>query len=581
MTKITIHTGDILQIIETFPDNSIHCVITSPPYWGLRDYGVAGQIGLEPTIEEYVAKMVAVFREVRRVLRPDGTLWLNLGDSYAGSGGAGGDYNEGGLKAGQPKFPGKGSKGIRGGSPKHADYSCTDQPNRYPLPGLKAKDLCLVPQRVAKALQEPYYTGKIKSEADRIWLAAIIDGEGSIFLHRQPEGTITGRGRRSFRSQDNFCAGIAISNCSEALVQRAAQIFGNGSLQHTPMHGNRRDHYQSRITGNLAKNILREVYPYLVAKQQEARLCIGCPPSGDKATAHWVALKELHKKGVSTVDCAAPDPRELWEPGWYLRSDIIWAKPNPMPESCTDRPTKAHEHIFLLTKSAKYFYDAEAVREAQSQGTFDRYKPGEKIPTFNKMGGSDRKCQSFADATPVAILPNGRNLRSVWTIATSPFPEAHFATYPPELVRRCVAAGTSEKGCCPKCGAPWVRVVEKKGGTTGKSWHPHTDDLGKGMSTYSGCSGGFGNQKDADGQAYQVTTTGWRPTCTCDAGEPVPCVCLDPFGGSGTTGLVAAKMGRDAVLIELKPEYAAMAAQRIRKDLGMLAEIEIRESIIP
>ncbi len=263
---LTILTGDAIQQLRTLPDESVQCCVTSPPYWGLRDYGTNGQLGLEKTPEEYVAKMVEIFREVRRVLRKDGTLWLNLGDSYWG----GGNGPAGNFGVSDETRPNN-SKGKT--YPKHD--------------ALKPKDLCGIPWRVAFALQ-----------AD----------------------------------------------------------------------------------------------------------------------------------------------------GWWLRSDIIWAKPNPMPESVTDRPTKAHEYLFLLTKSANYFYDAEAIKEPQTEGTLFRFGNG-KAPRKPgiKEGGSDRKTHAFDAATPLAILEGGRNKRSVWTVATAPYPEAHFATYPPDLIKPCIMAGT-------KCG---------------------------------------------------------------------------------------------------------------------------------
>ncbi len=152
----------------------------------------------------------------------------------------------------------------------------------------------------------------------------------------------------------------------------------------------------------------------------------------------------------------------LQDDGWYLRRDIIWHKPNPMPESATDRPSTAHEYIFLLTKQPHYFYDANATRERQSEGTFARYKPGENIPTYNKSGDSDRKNETFSRAATKAILPEGRNMRSVWTIPTQPFGGAHYATYPEKLVEPCIKAGSSERGECPACGAPWERVVHQE-----------------------------------------------------------------------------------------------------------------------
>ena len=266
-----IHNEDCLATMARMDDNSIDCCITSPPYWGLRDYQVDGQLGLESTPEKYSSKMVLIFSEVKRVLKKKGTLWINLGDSYNGSGGAGGDYSEGGLKAGQPRY---GKKLTN---------------------SLKPKDLCGIPWRVAFALQ-----------AD----------------------------------------------------------------------------------------------------------------------------------------------------GWYLRSDIIWAKPNPMPESVTDRPTKAHEYIFLMSKNAKYYYDADAIREEHSQASQERMRypvlaKGGKCESAqgDKFIASQLSSQTRADGTPkMQYNPSGRNKRTVWHVATQPYKEAHFATYPEKLIEPCVLAG------CPKDG---------------------------------------------------------------------------------------------------------------------------------
>ena len=365
--------GDCLESLKKLESGSIQCCITSPPYWGLRDYGVDGQLGLEKTPEEYVAKMVAIFAEVKRILRDDGTLWLNLGDSYAGSGKGIGSEPD-------PKWD-----KARNDESKHK----TDWSNI----GLKPKDLVGVPWRVAFALQ-----------AD----------------------------------------------------------------------------------------------------------------------------------------------------GWYLRSDIIWNKPNPMPESVKDRPTKSHEYIFLLSKKQTYYYDQEAVRESQSEGTIDRYKNNNKIPSYNKTGGSARKSDSFTASTPMAILTNGRNLRSVWTFATQPVKEAHFATYPEELVRRCMMAGTSEKGQCAKCGSPWERIVERKA-------ENHISRADRQEATGGAISGGVGkNFPD-----IEIQTLGWQPTCDCNA-DVEPQTILDPFFGSGTTGIVACRGNRRYIGIELNPEYVKIAEKRLK-----------------
>ena len=225
--------------------------------------------------------------------------------------------------------------------------------------------------------------------------------------------------------------------------------------------------------------------------------------------------------------------------GWWLRSEIVWHKPNPMPESVRDRPTSAHEKLFLLTKSARYFYDAEAVRVACSPNTHARRKDHESA-----------------------------NLRNVWTIATHAYPDAHFATFPPKLVEPCIKAGTSEKGCCPECGTPWVRGMEvhDPDGRLRRSWHD--DDPKERLA--------IGQRGTPRGEGRPIhRTSGWQPLCDCGAGDPAPCTMLDPFGGSGTVGLVASRLGRDAILIELNTEYAEMAERRIHEDTPMFADVAV------
>lgn len=397
--------GDALEVLRTMPAESAQCVVTSPPYWGLRDYGVAGQLGLEKTPEEYVEKMVEIFREVRRVLRSDGTLWLNLGDSYA-AGGNGGHSRGSDLFHGHIK-----DRGDLSGKPKKAP------------PGLKPKDLVGIPWRVAFALQ-----------AD----------------------------------------------------------------------------------------------------------------------------------------------------GWWLRSDIIWSKPNPMPESVTDRPTRAHEYIFLLTKSERYFYDAEAIKEESVYGVPNSpesiknpYGQGfTRRAKADKQRGHDRRHDGFNDRWDSISKEEqgamGRNKRSVWTIGTHAFPEAHFATFPPKLIEPCILAGTSEKGCCPRCGAPNIRIVKKSGGTIGKAWHDHQSDIlqGQRISDQDGIHGRNGRE------AYKVETVGWKPSCSCETGSEISCVVFDLFSGAGTTGLVSNRLGRRFIGIELNPEYVDLAKKRIINDAPLFNPVE-------
>lgn len=308
MGEVRIITGDCIETLRTLPDGAAQCCVTSPPYYGLRDYGHAGQIGLEETPDAYVARLVDVFREVRRVLRDDGTLWLNLGDSYAS------DSKWGGSTGG------KHVKALHGDAGAGRGKRCT---------GLKDKDLIGIPWMVAFALR-----------AD----------------------------------------------------------------------------------------------------------------------------------------------------GWFLRSDIIWHKPNPMPESARDRPTKAHEYVFLLTKSARYFYDAAAIAE-------DALQPeGEARITAQHKQAAIGQNQTGSLGTNQGAAT--RNARTVWTIATQPYSGAHFATMPPDLAERCIKAGSK-------------------------------------------------------------------------AGDTI----LDPFGGAGTTGLVADRLGRGAILCELNPAYAVLASERITSDAPLLGAI--------
>ncbi|MDD2445110.1 MAG: site-specific DNA-methyltransferase [Candidatus Nanoarchaeia archaeon] len=368
--------GDVLDGLRSLPDCSVQCVVTSPPYWGLRDYGVPGQIGLEPTLDEYVEKMVGVFREVWRVLRNDGTVWLNLGDSYASA-----------RACGRRNVVGSGSL---------EDGKRDAGPNR-PVNGLREKNLVGIPWRVAFALQ-----------AD----------------------------------------------------------------------------------------------------------------------------------------------------GWYLRSDIIWSKPNPMPESVRDRPTKSHEYVFLLTKRPRYFYDADAVREKIGEPVrmAASFRDG-GVYTNNRSYDNQgpRQKETHGDGDPSFV---GRNRRTVWKIATQPTSEAHFATFPEALVIPCIKAGTSERGCCPECGAPWRRVVERE--VTGI---PHYNSKSKGRAD---CQYGESATTTLRATARNAKTVCWQPSCTCDVAETVPCVVLDPFGGSGTVAKVARDLGRSSVMIELNPEYVGIMKKRLR-----------------
>lgn len=401
---------------------------------------------MEKTPEEYVAHMVEVFREVRRVLRDDGTVWLNLGDSYA---------TQSGTYGGSAQY-----KGIHG----KTLHDSTDIKQPHPRDiGLKHKDLVGIPWRVAFALQQPYYIGKIKDERDRIWLAAMMDAEGSIC------GT---EYQNCGRTKTNIY--ISITNTSVPIIDKCEMIFPQ-EVKHVYEKTNSvssRPCFRWDVERMETKSLfLREIYPHLIAKRKQAIIGytftemqrgLESKKRGYLAEQNeqrsWLldALSKLN----NGIDVDLPnwviEPPPLFEPGFYLRQDLIWAKPNPMPESVTDRCTKAHEYIFLLSKQAKYYYDAEAIQEKNSKDNrsvticVDRKRSGSPL-----MWGRDHE-----------RWPNGenRNRRSVWTVTTKPFREAHFATFPPDLIEPCALAGCPESGVIldPFMGAGTTAVVAKQ-----------------------------------------------------------------------------------------------------------------------
>jgi DNA modification methylase len=644
MTHVEIVHAHVIDGLRRLPAESVQMVVTSPPYWGLRAYNTPPQIwggrddcahdfqpcgtrhrggpagkgeandgrdrsaldavgdiacgeictkcgawrgehGLEPTPELYVEHEVMIFREVWRVLRDDGTLWLNLGDTYASGGLSGG-----GKQGERWKECGSKVTGPRGGY------------YRSPPPGLKPKDLCLIPARVALALQAPFYTGSILNECDRVWLAAMLDAEGCLFIHKRKAGQSNGQGYR--RQNDTFSPGVEIANTSLAVIERIHRLVGKGSIcsQGPAETGGRRKQtiYRWNLRTTECREFVTELYPHLVAKRHQARILIGCPSSGPEAEASHASLIALHRGLPATIDF--PEPRSLFCPGWYVRSDVIWSKCNPMPESCSDRPTKSHEHILLLTKSQRYFYDNFAAREAvtgtanprgngvnpkcagwqHGPGTHDTLKHAQPKDADQKFGaptrdrrpsgwnqGEDRQHEETAGRYPrpkqnasfsaaVCDLVSDRNWRDVWTFTTEAFPEAHYATFPRELARRCIVAGTSEGGCCPKCGAPRERIIEKGAPKIEQQRACGGDANGE----YDGqAHKDYTSHKAQDPSAVKARilagmvekkTVGWRYTCDCGGDAvPVPCTVLDIFGGSGTVGEVAESLGRNAILIEL------------------------------
>ena len=431
--------GDCLQVLSAMPSESVHCCITSPPYWGLRSYqGDPGMIGLEPTLEEHIERLVAVFHEVRRVLRSDGTLWLNYGDAYSA----------GDLRPSPSSFQERNRGSTDIGRRRH--------------PGLKPKNLMMMPARVALALQS--------------------DG-----------------------------ADTKESQAISKVISRIQDAY---------------DHDEP-------------------------------PPDKVMAVLELLETEYIEARGDS----------------WYLRSEIIWHKPNPMPESVTSRPTSAHEKLFLFAKSGNpthwlhedgrgsrtkpepdykwldaaglrhsefdgeenedclpvgtewtrrnqwrgrdYFYDAEAVRVPNSEGSANRMKYRKEGLPRRDESASDSGIQEYAEKVYGSGVMHGANLRNVWRIPVHAYKGAHFATFSPALVEPCIKAGTSAKGVCGACGAPWVRQVEVV--------QEHISDQNVNRdpsSTYPA---------DMPKTRKHTTTLGWHPSCSCEADIKPAIVCLDPF----------------------------------------------------
>jgi DNA modification methylase len=433
---VRIINADVFEGLAQLEDESVNCCVTSPPYWGLRDYGVAGQIGLEKTPDEFVAKMVAVFREVRRVLRKDGTLWLNIGDSYA----TGTQANRNPTSTIGNHVPASWSnrsQGVRCGTPA----------------GIKTKDLVGIPWMLARALREPYYTGRIKAESDRVWMAAMLDAEGCITASEHESNG---------RQKTNIY--LSVTNSSLPIIDECCRIFPQeGKYVYEKASPINRQVLRWDVERMAIKaQFLREIYPYLIAKRKQAILGYTflqmqnglpskkkgyLPEQQEKRSWLVSALSRLNKGENIDLPDWAEEPPSLFEPGYYLRQEIIWNKPNPMPESVRDRCTKSHEHIFLLSKSERYWYDADAIRETADKGyagsefnigktgvhqlgrSSDKPRIGAKGNAKTFRGGVYTGDKAFQNSEAMERDSTGnkpnetlsRNKRSVWTIATQPF----------------------------------------------------------------------------------------------------------------------------------------------------------------
>lgn len=690
--------GDVIEKLKEIGDGTVHCCLTSPPYFNLRSYlpldhvDKPKEIGTEQTPEEYVEKMVQVFREVKRVLRDDGTVFLNLGDCYFGSSMTGGTNSmEGSAK--------------RKGRMFEKPSNCTINQGKIQL---KTKDLVGIPWRVAFALQADGWWLR----SDIIWClsggtwvyAKTQKGEMPMMIkdvaRLDPKTVKLWNGEkwtqvlgmsRSERKGDEielvlrsgerisctpthkfptdkglkeakditigdvlqFCrlpepeqprdcvidedaawlAGLYIAEGSMAgdtiqiaghtkeverweRLQKIANKYG-GSITRT-IDGNKMD---IRMYGKVLVAMLSELVSGKTAKNKcfapvvwrysnkfiesmldgylsgdghyekqndrwrlgftrnynlERDLRTACSRLGYRLTLNLSTVLyngrqvptfrgeirktrsgHFNEKNTGEVlEISKARCRYVWDIGvedephlFALASGILThnSKPNPMPESVTDRPTKAHEYIFLLSKGARYFYDAEAVKEesVSDHPSGNNFIRAERLSYLDKNGPRGNKKQWQVTAK--------RNRRSVWTIATQPYPDAHFATFPPKLIEPCILAGTSPRAC-EICGAPWERVVEKTPNNKGYS----KKGPGGRKNVYEKHHGTLSTVA-----RWDTTTTGWQPTCSCENEGRGRCTVLDPFAGSGTTLWVAEHYGRDSIGIELNPEYCKLIHERM------------------
>jgi hypothetical protein len=273
---------------------------------------------------------------------------------------------------------------------------------------------------------------------------------------------------------------------------------------------------------------------------------------GKSVTRNTRAMKSVGLKDKDLIGIPWMVAFALRDDGWYLRQDIIWAKPNPMPESVKDRCTKAHEYIFLLSKSPKYYYDYEAIKEPVS----NMGKPR----AFSKPGNKDRN-----DVGRIYNPSETHNKRSVWTVSVKPYRGAHFATYPPELIEPCILAGCPEL-ICSKCGAPWVRDLERE---DKRHWTERNEYSKDGKYEFEYLKTKSPNQvgrndAQASYKSPKFIDHGLKPTCNCGA-EPISGVVFDPFAGSGTTVAVANSLGRRGIGIDLNYNYLQLAQERVGK----------------
>ena len=562
---VRILQGDVRDMLATLPDESVHCVVTSPPYWGLRDYGVEGQIGMEPTMGEHIDTMVEVFREVRRVLRKDGTVWLNYGDCYAAA------------PRGN-RYPGGGNlTNSNIGSPvEDARWHAARNrpvPEGWSKSGLKPKDLCMIPNRLAIALQDDGWwvrseiiwakpnsmpesvTDRPATAHEKIWL---LSKAARYWYDAEAVRTGWTSGRDDMRA-NGLRTGTAYTN--QDGIQPNSQ-----KSDKQPGHGRRHAGFNDRWKekhGNAKKGT------ETVLSLQEDTFQISLLPEERRIDRECVSAVLGGQGNGMESDTRRPEEIVAGQPidGGAGKDGAILcvSKGTGGNQTETCEPSSTGEDDYLDPDSGRMGPDQGRPPNAVCLLPEDRSATDPGSCNSDQQGRASPESERGAGVPPMqrpeGEQNSGANLRNVWTIPTKGFSGAHYATFPPDLIVPCIKAGTSEKGCCAECGAPWVREVETEQQILSHSGGRKT-------------TGSVSSGQSSDGPRTRRIdkTIGWSPSCACDAAT-IPCTVLDPFIGSGTTAMVADRLGRDCIGIDLNPANVEMSLGRIKDDAGLFAEV--------
>jgi DNA modification methylase len=587
--SVQILQGDVRAMLATLPDASVQCVVTSPPYYGLRAYGTSpqvwggdpehahewaalpykpqrdggkgfvdggkvklteykgvaytapsdgcpcgawrGELGSEPTPSLFIEHLVSIFDEVRRVMRPDAVLWVNLGDSYSGSGKGPTGKSGIGDQGQRQGFVGSGARsygrsgtaprGYRGDGSSSSNLcdgcrealtSDSARTDSQPAPESTACEADPIPGHTESRCPSPDSSGSLAPSTNGQSCLATLDLPQTQDLEGEPPPA--SRESNSGESAQPLPGGCShCSNCDACLA-----VLRSSSRESRLCVRGLADYMQctSEPSGSSADRNQGKGLSYTAS---------GRPP--------YVQEQYTMPPAKSLLLIPERFAIAMQDAGWIVRSRIAWCKTSAMPESVRDRPTSAWEHIWMFTRSAKYFWDQEAVRQPAEYGRRSAFRSNRYLNNhaFNNSAAHEASpTVSGKSDDPTA------NLRNYWLLGPEPSREQHYAAYPSEIPRRCILAATSEKGQCVACGVPWVRVVERT------QYAPQVVPAGS-RNVDESRGDKVRKLSGADYNASVKTLSErWQAGCQCDAGDPVPQLVLDPFAGSFTTG---AKLGCD------------------------------------